>query len=325
MLEIGDYAFYGCTAMESVQLSQNSDLKRVSEHAFEYAGVTAFTMPSDLDEIGEYAFNGAKLRNIVFNDVVTSIGDYAFANCGLVDMTVMTMPESIEYLGINALKGADTIEEITVPFVGTVEDAESCSFANLFGGKARNVRKVVILKGKYLGVGAFFNEGGQLYDNLEEVVLPETLIEIGAQAFSSSQLIKTINIPDNVQIIGIDAFAYTYLEMVHLPKTLKKIENGAFWGSYSLKNITLPDSLEEIGQDVFNQSEVLEKITVPKNVKYIGDAAFSGCKNLTEITVVPDNRYFCSVNGILYDKECTRMISAPGGYTGALKIPEGIS
>ena len=325
VLEIGDYAFYGCTAMESVQLSQNSDLKRVSEHAFEYAGVTAFTMPSDLDEIGEYAFNGAKLRNIVFNDVVTSIGDYAFANCGLVDMTVMTMPESIEYLGINALKGADTIEEITVPFVGTVEDAESCSFANLFGGKARNVRKVVVLKGKYLGVGAFFNEGGQLYDNLEEVVLPETLIEIGAQAFSSSQLIKTINIPDNVQIIGIDAFAYTYLEMVHLPKTLKKIEKGAFWGSYSLKNITLPDSLEEIGQDVFNQSEVLEKITVPKNVKYIGDAAFSGCKNLTEITVVPDNRYFCSVNGILYDKECTRMISAPGGYTGALKIPEGIT
>lgn len=323
--EIGDYAFYGCTAMDTIQLSSDSNLKRVSDHAFEYAGVTTFTMPEKLDEVGAYAFNGAKLRSIVFNDVVTSIGDYAFADCGLADMTLMTMPESIEYLGTGALKGADTIEEITVPFVGRYEDEESCSFANLFGGKAKNIKSVVILKGKYLGSGAFFNEGGQLFDNLEKVVLPETLIEIGAQAFSNSQQIKTINIPENVQVIGMHAFDYTYIEHIYLPKALRKIEEGAFWSSYRLKNIILPDSLEEIGQEAFNQSEELEEITVPKNVRYIGNAAFSGCRSLASITVASDNQYFCSIDGILYNKECTKIISAPGGYCGVLKIPEGIT
>ena len=321
--EIGDYAFYGCAAMDTVQLGENSGLKRVSDHAFEYAGITGFTMPEKLDEVGAYAFNGAKLRTVGFNTVVTSIGDYAFADCGLADMTVMTMPESIEYLGSNALKGADAVEEITVPFVGRYEDEMSCSFADLFGGKAQNIKKVIVLKGEYLGDNAFFDS--DTFNTLETVVLPETLVEIGSCAFMYNSSIKAIDIPDNVQVIGNSAFAYTHLESVYLSKSLKTMEEGAFWGSYELKNIVLPDSLEEIGQNAFNQSEMLETITIPENVKYIGNAAFSGCKNLKSIVVAQNNQYFCSIDGILYDKNCTRIISAPGGYKGVLKIPEGIT
>ena len=322
--EIGDYAFYGCAAMDTVQLGENSGLKRVSDHAFEYAGITGFTMPKKLDEVGAYAFNGAKLRTVGFNTVVTSIGDYAFADCGLVDTFKMVMPKSIEYLGSNALKSANNIKEITIPFVGKYENETICSFKELFGGNISNIKKVTVLKGEYLGSNAFLDT--DIFNNsLETIVLPETLVEIGSQAFMYNCSIKKIDIPDNVQVIGDSAFAYMYLESIHLPKSLKTIGEGAFWASYKLKNIVLPDSLEKIGQNAFYQSEMLETITIPENVKYIGNAAFSGCRNLEAIVVAQNNQYFCSIDGILYDKNCTRIISAPGGYEGVLKIPEGIT
>ncbi len=325
VLEIGDYAFYGCTAMESVSLGTKNSLRRIADHAFEYTGVNTFAMPEKMDEIGSYAFNGAKLKSITFNHVVTSIGDYAFADCGLADMTALVMPESIEYLGRNALKGAETIQEITVPFIGRYEDEETYSLADLFGGKAQNIRKVVILKGKYLGSCAFFNIGYDIFNNLEEVVLPKTLVEIGANAFSYNQSLKMINIPDSVQSIGRDAFNYTNLESIHLPKLLKVIPEGTFEYCHRLNNVILPDSLEEIGERAFFGNEILEEIVLPKNLRAIGNAAFSGCNNMKEIQVVQENKYFCSKDGILYNKDCTQIFSAPGGYKGKLIIPEGIT
>lgn len=325
--EIGEYAFYGCTSMNDIQLSKNSGLKRVSDHALEYTGVTSFIMPEKLDEVGAYAFNGGKLRILGFNKVVTRIGDYAFADCGLADTKILTMPESVEYLGSNALKGANAVEEITVPFVGRYVNELTCSFADLFGGKVENIKKIEILKGEYLGNGAFCNKylSNVSFDNLKTVILPETLVEIGTDAFAYNESIKEINIPNNVQVIHAEAFFGTYLQSVYLPSNLKLIESSAFCYSYELKNIVLPDMLEEIGSEAFYQSEMLEIIRIPNNVKYIGDAAFSGCRNLSAIVVDPNNQKFCSVDGILYNKECTVMISAPGGYTGVLKIPEGIT
>ena len=319
--EIGDYAFYGCAAMDTIQLNSNSILKRVSDHAFEYAGITKFTMPEKLDEVGSYAFNGAKLRSIAFNDVVTSIGDFAFADCGLADMTVMTMPESIEYLGTSALKGADTIEEITVPFVGTVEDdTVHTKFVDLFGGVANNLRIVKILKGRVLGFEAFGN-----YHNLEgliSVILPENLIEIGQSAFSQTTLTE-LKIPESVKFIGRDAFSLSRIENINLPNGLEEIDDHVFYSSY-IKKIEIPDSVKNIGEKAFYGCFQLNYISLSKQLKKIGKNAFSACTSLRKIYIDEANPNYKSVDGILYDKSCKTIIAVPCGISGLLKIPEGI-
>ena len=324
--EIGDYAFYGCAAMDTIQLGENSGLKRVSDHAFEYAGITGFTMPEKLDEVGAYAFNGAKLRTVEFNTVVTSIGDYAFADCGLVDMTEMIMPESIEYLGLSALKGAEQIEEITIPFVGTVvDDTKYTRFTNLFGGKAQNIKKVTVLRGTVLGKEAFFNDFNIALPQLENVILPETLIEIGENAFGNTFSIKEISIPDSVEIIGQIAFQSSGLETIKFSKNLKEIGDNCFHESSRLVFDDLPSLLERIGNGAFIGCSELRKVKIPKTVKEVGIGAFSGCTKLKTINVDPDNVGYCTRNGILYNKACTKIILAPGGLEGNVIIPGGIT
>lgn len=323
--EIGDYAFAGCFSMTDTQLSDNKNLQLIGSHAYEYSGVTLFNMPENLDEIEEYAFNGAKLDAITFNDVITTIGEYAFADCGLSEMKIMNMPESIEYIGVCALKGANELEEITVPFVGTYEDDQvHTRFVGLFGGKAPNIKKVTVLRGTFLGIHAFYNDYRKTLPKLETIILPETLLKIDTWAFYVNQAMKSITIPDSVEYIGYGAFEETGIENVQLPKNLKELGDNCFKGS-QLREINMPESLEIIGEGAFLECSQLKNIRIPKSVKKIGNAAFSGCKAMEMIQVDTGNNEYCSIDGVLYDNECTEIISAPGGLTGAVIIPDGIT
>ena len=67
--------------------------------------------------------------------------------------------------------------------------------------------------------------------NIINIVLPNSLTEIGADAFSRSVLNEAV-IPDNVTRIGGDAYAYcNYLKKVTIGANVKRIEKGAFYES----------------------------------------------------------------------------------------------
>ena len=79
---IGDYAFYGCTGIESVTIP--SSVKSIGIEAFSYCtGLTSVVIPSGVTKIGREAFNGCqKLKSAVIPSSVTSIGEKAFYDCG---------------------------------------------------------------------------------------------------------------------------------------------------------------------------------------------------------------------------------------------------
>lgn len=83
MQEIGAYAFYGCNGLTKIDITDESKLMSIDDHAFEHTAVTDFVMPKDLVEIGTAAFNGAKLDTLIVNDSIQEIGRNAFADCGL--------------------------------------------------------------------------------------------------------------------------------------------------------------------------------------------------------------------------------------------------
>lgn len=97
--------------------------------------------------------------------------------------------------------------------------------------------------------------------NVETVILPQGLTQIGASAFSESK-VKEIAIGPNVQTIGSSAFA----------------------SCSGLISLELPDALTSIGESAFSNCTSLTAINIPANVSTIGISAFSGCTALSSIT-----------------------------------------
>lgn len=99
-----------------------------------------------------------------------------------------------------------------------------------------------------------------------------------------------------------------------LPDTLTTIESFAFFDATKLETIVLPDSLEVIGSWVFYRSG-LHSLCIPENVSAIGNWACCGMPNLPEINVAEENSYYCSVEGVLYDKNVKTLVAYPAGNT----------
>jgi hypothetical protein len=94
-------------------------------------------------------------------------------------------------------------------------------------------------------------------------------------------------IPENVQIIGSQAFMYaSKLASVSFPKSLVKISSQAFLRTTALSSIDLSHtSLTTIGREAFNGDSKLQSVKLPDSVIQIGHGAFLGCKALTDINI----------------------------------------
>lgn len=85
-----------------------------------------------------------------------------------------------------------------------------------------------------------------------------------------------ISIPDTVLVIGAYAFSgCTNLTSIHLPPNLKKISKGMFNGCKSLKKVFLADTIEIIEDYAFAGCTSLRKPWIPKNIHQIAETAFS--------------------------------------------------
>lgn len=154
-----------------------------------------------------------------------------------------------------------------------------------------------------IGAAAFMN-----CTNIAEINLPDSIEQIGTDAFSQCKALQSIYLSENIEIIRSSAFSNcSSLTEVRLPSKLKKvnshtfsgcsnlmqvllgdniqtIETCAFSSCLSLKEIQLPDSLSEIESWAFRYSG-LERIDLPESVTKIGTLAFADCKNLTEVNL----------------------------------------
>ena len=92
-----------------------------------------------------------------------------------------------------------------------------------------------------------------------------------------------------------------------------EIKSSAFNGCANLTSIIIPDSVTSIGDFAFENCSGLTSITIPDSVTSIGDHAFYNCSSLTNITVSENNKYFSSLNGVLFNKDKTELITYPNG------------
>lgn len=143
---------------------------------------------------------------------------------------------------------------------------------------------VVIPEGiRKIGKYAFYGNG-----TVKEIQLPETLIEIEEYAFLQSS-IERIVIPENVSVIGGDAFRNCEkLEHIVIPKMVRELKSACFEDCITLKSVSLPEELKKIGQRAFSGCTMLSDITLPEHLQCLEDEAFFGCSSLKECILYPE-------------------------------------
>ena len=120
---------------------------------------------------------------------------------------------------------------------------------------------------------------------------------IDGYAFSYCRGLEgTLILPNTLEEIGDDAFDYCgFTGVVTIPASVEWIGYTPFYGCDGIEGFVV-DPVTEIGGWSFWFTG-LTSINIPASVAYIGTNPFGGCAELTEITVESGNTVFDSRNG----------------------------
>ncbi|MBR2265625.1 MAG: leucine-rich repeat protein, partial [Paludibacteraceae bacterium] len=102
------------------------------------------------------------------------------------------------------------------------------------------------------------------------------------------------------------------------------IEPKALAYCAELTSVTIPNSVTSISSNALEGNPKLTKVSIGSGVSYIGSLAFGMCYALQEFQVSPSNPYYCSVNGVLFSKDKTTLVTCPCGRRGEYAIPDGV-
>ena len=279
--KVPPYLFRRCTG--KMQTVIPDGVTEIGRAAFMNSGLQSVVMPDTVTEIGENAFAGSNLQSVSIPDSVTKIGDSAFCECK--GLTEVTLPAGLKELDGMAFGKCSGLTEITIPKSLTTAHYSSGIGGGGPFGYCENLTTVIFEDGitkipEYL----FRYCTGKI-----ELVLPDTVTEIGRAAFTNSG-IQSIVIPDNVTEIGENAFAGSNLQTVSIPDSVTKIGDSAFCECKGLTEVTLPAGLKELDGMAFGKCSGLTEITIPKSLTTAhyssgigGGGPFGYCENLTTV------------------------------------------
>ena len=176
--------------------------------------------------------------------------------------------------------------------------------------------------------------------NIESITIPDSVTSIGKSAFSDCTKLISIEISDSITNIGDSAFANCE-SLVSITVDDNNQNYCSVGGVLFDKNKTIliqypldksevayiiPDSVTSICDYAFSRCGSLESITIPDSVTSIGSYVFQSCSSLESITVDDNNQNYCSVNGVLFDKNKTILIKYPIGKSEvAYIIPDSVT
>ncbi|MCL2173497.1 MAG: leucine-rich repeat domain-containing protein [Candidatus Bathyarchaeota archaeon] len=85
------------------------------------------------------------------------------------------------------------------------------------------------------------------------------------------------------------------------------------------------EELTAIGREALAGCEKLTAITVPNSIVFIDENVFTDCENLVAINVAEDNKHYCSIDGVLFNKDRTTLIRYPSGKRNeSYTVPDNI-
>lgn len=216
-------------------------------------------IPETVVKIGDEAFfNCYYLTSISIPESVTSIGKYAFHFC--LRLLNATIPKNVKSIGVGAFAGEASMSDIQV--------SEDNKYFTSENGILYDKKKKVLIQCPRAKSG--------------EIKIPESVTNIGEEAFEYCQNVTSIIIPESVTNIGRVAFkSCENLTSVIIPQGVTQIEESTFSGCSSLSNVTIPKGVTSISNSAFYSCTSLKNITIPETVTSIDKSAFDTSVDLT--------------------------------------------
>ena len=106
--------------------------------------------------------------------------------------------------------------------------------------------------------------------------------------------------------------------------TVRGIESEAFRNCRNLTSLQLPSTLIHISSSSFANCVQLAEINLPKAFWGFESSAFNE-SSFTAINVDEDNPDFTSEDGVLYDKNMTKVLAFPTKKTGSYRVPSTVT
>ncbi len=303
---IGVSAFADCTQLTKLDILDSNENEEIEWNITILANgvfqnckkLESLNIPATVNVIDDAAFSGcASLKNISIPTAVMRINDRAFEGCS--SLTSMTIPSNVSTVGLSAFKDCSALKELVI-------NASACS---AFGDQTNpafagcyNLENVVF------GGPMFDDEGKPVLDGdgdeifytveivpayafaksaIKDLVLPVSIKEIGAGAFSDCALLETVTISENLSVIPASAFAgCVSLKSVKIPASVQSIDESAFEGCVALEAVAINAdqdgrySLLTIDSKAFFGCTSLKSINFPVSLVKLGDRCFQNCTSL---------------------------------------------
>ena len=300
---ISQEAFYKCTGLTSLVLPEGvTNLN--TDAFFGCSGLTSVSLPQSLTFIGIRAFqNCSAITSITIPSGVTTIESYAFSLCtSLTTAIVKASPSKLNYYFDNTVQEITfDCDSVTPMSPKKIEKVILTDKVRVIGQEAFKERTNLTAEGiqfgkglKYIDYRAFYNCSA-----IKSIVLPEG-VEIISRAFDSCYSLESVTIPKSLKGCY-DAFAYcNKLTAIHisdlaawcamkLDGSILSDTRHLYLNGEQIVNMKIPDGVTSIGDYVFYGMRQLEAVDIPRSVTSIGSYAFRGCTNLKTVFCFADS------------------------------------
>ncbi|MDE6793095.1 MAG: C10 family peptidase [Muribaculaceae bacterium] len=302
--------------------------------------IQKLVLPESATVISDDALGALDLLSINFPAGITSIGLNAlYANPKLQAIGFMN-PDPVR---INDCVLAGTLcpenGYLFIPEGSAQKYKETAvwrDFSNIIEGTLPDKIKYEFDEGNYHYEGFLNTATLTKYTGEEkDIIIPESLnidgatvkvTGIGKEAFYQNNNLETIVLPNSLETIGNYAFyGCQNLKKVILGDNLRSIGGGAFGWCQNLKECNLGENLEVIGYSSFKGAGIE---SVYLNKKVVADdpfiSPFGYNHDLKEFIVDKDNKFFIAIDGVLYRPEADGLSleCVPGKKNGIFTLPD---
>ena len=267
---IGERAFSGCTALTKINMPEN--VASIGAYAFaECHSLLELTLPENIKALPMFAIKGCiSLTEITIPKSVTEIGACALANCA--NLETVNLPAELGKIGQQAFDGCNKLRYIEIPSgeIGKGAFNECASLETVVIGA--NVTKMldnaffscISLTEMTFEAGCNLVSIGEevfCYCPFTELILPDKLTEIGANAFYNCNGLTTLTIPDSVTKIGANAF----FNCINLVETKNNVDYVDGWIVGALSSVTY--------------------VIIDEDVRGVVSSVFASCTHLSAVYI----------------------------------------
>lgn len=171
-------------------------------------------------------------------------------------------------------------------------------------------------------VGSYAFEGS----TFNAVTMPDRITSVGSLAFFNCVSLTEVGFPANLTSLGSYCFKNCIsLQAITLPPRLTGVPLQCFYNCDALERVVIPPLVTAIGVDAFVSCQNLREVVIPAATTAVPPNSFWDSPSLVSFEVHPDNQQNASVDGVLFNKDKTRLELYPAARPGAYVVPETVT